>query len=152
MQNQNQLPAKNDIKHELIMPIDTLLKAKKTTLISQCSNEEIGKRLSLIYFMIGLRPQHFPSPEEDLFIFNYLRINYGHKTLDELYLAFDLAIKGTTEVDCKVYDQFSITTVIYAENEEEAKRFALQKLTQDEGLNIGEPMYYDLELEGVFND
>ena len=62
--------------------------------------------------MIGLRPQHFPSPEEDLFIFNYLRINYGHKTLDELYLAFDLAIKGTTEVDCKVYDQFSIEYLV----------------------------------------
>lgn len=49
-----------------------------------------------------------------------------------------------------VYDQFIITTIIYADNEEEAKRFALQKLTQDEGLNLGEPIEYQLELEGVF--
>lgn len=49
-----------------------------------------------------------------------------------------------------VYDQFIITTIIYADNEEEAKRFALQKLTQDEGLNVGEPIEYQLELEGVF--
>jgi hypothetical protein len=49
-----------------------------------------------------------------------------------------------------VYDQFVITTVIYADNEEEAKRLALWKLTEDEGLNIGEPMYYELELEGTF--
>ena len=47
-----------------------------------------------------------------------------------------------------VYDQFIITTVIYADNEEEAKRFALQKLTQDEGLPLGEPIGYWLELEG----
>ena len=50
-----------------------------------------------------------------------------------------------------VYDQFNITTVIYADDEEQAKRYALQKLTQDEGLNIGEPMEYQLELEGQFN-
>ena len=62
--------------------------------------------------MIGLRPQHFPSPEEDLFIFNYLRVNFGHKTLDELYLAFDLAIKRELDVDVKVYDQFSIEYLV----------------------------------------
>ena len=49
-----------------------------------------------------------------------------------------------------VYDQFSITTVIYAEGADEAKRYALQKLTQDEGLTLGEPMYYELTLEGEF--
>jgi hypothetical protein len=49
-----------------------------------------------------------------------------------------------------VYDQFTITTVIYADNEEEAKRLALQKLTQDEGLSLGEPMEYQLEHEGTF--
>jgi hypothetical protein len=48
------------------------------------------------------------------------------------------------------YDQFTITTVIYADNEEEAKRLALSKLTQDEGLSLGEPISYSLELEGVF--
>ena len=49
-----------------------------------------------------------------------------------------------------VYDQFAITTVIYADNEEEAKRLALVKLTQDEGLPLGEPMEYQLTLEGGF--
>ena len=49
-----------------------------------------------------------------------------------------------------VYDQFIITTIVYADNEEEAERVALQKLTQDEGLNVGEPMYYELEHEGTF--
>ena len=48
------------------------------------------------------------------------------------------------------YDQFTITTVIYADNEEEAKRLVLSKLTQDEGLPLGEPIGYFLEMEGVF--
>ena len=50
-----------------------------------------------------------------------------------------------------VYDLFTITTVIYAENEEEAKRFSLQKLDQECGLPLDEPMEYQLELEGEFN-
>jgi hypothetical protein len=49
-----------------------------------------------------------------------------------------------------VYDLYNITTVIYADNEEEAKRLALQKLTQDEGLLLGEPMGYEITLEGSF--
>lgn len=49
-----------------------------------------------------------------------------------------------------VYDQFVITTVICADDEEEAQILALQKLTQDEGLNIGEPMGYQIQLEGSF--
>jgi hypothetical protein len=49
-----------------------------------------------------------------------------------------------------VYDLYNITTVIYADNEEEAKRLALQKLTQDEGLPLGEPMGYEITLEGSF--
>ena len=48
-----------------------------------------------------------------------------------------------------VYDLFNIVTVVYADNEEEAKRFALQKLDQECGLPLGEPMEYQLELEGV---
>jgi hypothetical protein len=51
-----------------------------------------------------------------------------------------------------VYDQFNITTVIYADNEAEAKRLALSKLNQDEGLPVGEPMEYQIELEGTFED
>jgi hypothetical protein len=51
-----------------------------------------------------------------------------------------------------VYDLFTITTVIYADNEDEAKRFALQKLDQECGLPLDEPMEYQLELEGVFNE
>jgi len=48
-----------------------------------------------------------------------------------------------------VYDLFNITTVVYADNEDEAKRFALQKLDQECG-PLGEPMEYQLELEGGF--
>ena len=49
-----------------------------------------------------------------------------------------------------VYDLFNITTVVYADNEAEAKKFALQKLDQECGLPLDEPMEYQIKLEGVF--
>jgi hypothetical protein len=50
-----------------------------------------------------------------------------------------------------VYDLLNITTVIYADDEEQAKRYALQKLDEN-GINLGEPIEYQLELEGSFSE
>ena len=58
--------------------------------------------------MIGLRKQNFPTKEEDAFLFSYIRKNYGEKGIEELFIAFDLAIKGFYDFDVKVYDQFTI--------------------------------------------
>ncbi len=48
-----------------------------------------------------------------------------------------------------VYEQLTITTVIYADNEEQAERYALQKLNEN-GINLGQPLGYQLEHEGTF--
>jgi hypothetical protein len=50
------------------------------------------------------------------------------------------------------YDLFNIITVVYADNEDEAKRFALQKLDLECGIPLGEPMWYELKLEGKFTE
>ena len=49
----------------------------------------------------------------DTFLFNYIRESYGHRNIDELYLAFDLAVKRRFEVkDINPYDQFSIPYLV----------------------------------------
>lgn len=49
----------------------------------------------------------------DAFLFQYIRENYGHRNIDELYLAFDLAVKRRFEVkDINPYDQFSIPYLV----------------------------------------
>lgn len=48
------------------------------------------------------------------------------------------------------YDYFFIITVVYADTEGEAKFLALQKLTQDEGLPLGDPIDWQVTLEGSF--
>lgn len=85
----------------------------KAKLLRDSTNAELAKEFQKIYFIIGLRPQHFPDDNQSVLIFNYLRSSYPLRTLDELFLAFDLAIKGMFEVDeLKVYDQFTIAYLV----------------------------------------
>ena len=83
-----------------------ILKSKK---IVDCTSREIIEKLSIIYMLIGLRPQHFPTQSEDVLILTFIKKHFGHKSIDELYLAFELAITGELDVeDIKVYDQFTL--------------------------------------------
>lgn len=89
--------------------IDIVKQAFKGKLISEATDREISQKLTYVYMLIGLRPQHFPTQEQDIFLFSYIRANYGPKTLDEIVLAFDQAIKGNLDLDdYKVYDQFTV--------------------------------------------
>jgi len=85
--------------------------ALKGTFIRDCSEEDIKPKLTLIFSMIGLRPQHYPVGEEKKNLHDYLRLKFANKTLNELVLAFDLAINNELDIkpdEVKVYDQFTI--------------------------------------------
>jgi hypothetical protein len=76
--------------------------------IGQSTAPEMMATLVKIYMLIGLRQQNYPSDVETKMLCSYLLSNYSQKTLDELYLAFDLAVKDQLEYDLKVYDAFTI--------------------------------------------
>jgi len=83
-------------------------------MVCECTEEEIKSKLTLIYSLVGLRPQHYPSGQEKIDLHNYIVLKYGQKTLGELVLAFDLAISGELEIsrdEVKVYDQFTIAYI-----------------------------------------
>jgi hypothetical protein len=76
--------------------------------IGESTEQEVKERLKRIYAMIGLRPHHFPVDEEKQFLHDFIFVKYSRKTLDELVLAFELALDGQLDVeDVKVYDQFT---------------------------------------------
>lgn len=103
---------RTDMTHLLNSQIDTIRQAQRSKKIAECQDWEINKALSLVYYMVGLRKQNFPTKEEDVFLFGYLKKNYGHRCIDELSVAFDLAIKGFYDLDAKVYDQFTIAYLV----------------------------------------
>ena len=83
-------------------------------MVCDCTEDEIKAKLTLIYSLVGLRPQHYPSGQEKIDLHNYIVLKYGQKTLAELVLAFDLAISGELEItkdEVKVYDQFTIAYI-----------------------------------------
>jgi len=92
--------------------IDTL-KNFTSPRIRDATDTQISKTLINVYFLIGLRPNHYPTKEEDKFILSYLRTKYGHRQLEELTMAFDLAINKFLDVeDVRVFDQFSIEYLV----------------------------------------
>lgn len=110
---QNLVQAKEDR-----LPIETIdaytnraENALKDRLITDCTEEEIKPKLTLIFSMVGLRPQHYPTGDEKQNLHDYLRLKFANKTLSELVLAFDLAINNELELkpeEVKIYDQFTI--------------------------------------------
>lgn len=119
---------KKDLQPEWNMQTDTIKKAWQSKLLCECTDKELAQRLTLIYFIIGLRSHHFPTKEEDFILFNYIRKKYGNRTIDEFYLAFDLAINNKLDIDDhKVYDQFSIEYLVKIMNAYGRYVFALMK-------------------------
>lgn len=110
--------------------INSIKAALSGILISEASDKLLAEKMAMVYLLLGLRGKHLPSELEASVIFSYLRTEYGHKTLDELGLAFRLAIKGELDLkpeDVKVYDQF---TVLYLSTIMEAYRKWLLKQNQ----------------------
>ena len=54
---------------------------------------EIGQTLVKIFILTGLKKDRFPDGDESLFLMNFISKNYENYTLEEIYLAFELAIK-----------------------------------------------------------
>jgi hypothetical protein len=58
--------------------------------------------------MVGLRGKNMPTEVESKILFQKIREYYPHKKLDELVLAFDLAIQKKINAEVNVYDQFTL--------------------------------------------
>lgn len=94
--------------------VDTAKIALNGKKVCICTEDEIKSKLTLIYSLVGLRPQHYPTGQEKIDLHNYIVLKFGQKTLSELVLAFDLAISGELELtrdEVKVYDQFTIAYI-----------------------------------------
>lgn len=86
-----------------------IVKALNSKLIEDASEFELQETMLKIFVLIGLRKEHYPNEYENQFFINYLKKHYSHKTIDEFYMAFELAVQGKLDIEnAKVYDQFSI--------------------------------------------
>ncbi len=54
--------------------------------------EELERVFFMIWQMIGLKEANYPGPEEASYLMNIVHKNYSQYTLEEIHLAFELAI------------------------------------------------------------
>lgn len=78
--------------------------------ILHVNDSDIRDMLSKIYILLGMKEQYIPCNEETQFLIEFIRITYPVKTIDEIKLAFHLAISGLLELnpnEVKLFDYFS---------------------------------------------
>lgn len=69
--------------------------------------EEITQCFRYIMMKLGLRSQNWPSEIERALITQHLLLGYGGHTVEEVKLAFDMAILRKLDVDPNCYENFS---------------------------------------------
>lgn len=80
------------------------LKSKK---IKDCTHDEIKEVLRYVMIKIGLRAQNFPNDLEKLILVEHIQQEFGGHHLQEIKVAFDLAIGRKLEVEVNCYENFS---------------------------------------------
>ena len=87
--------------------------ALKSQLIKDSTLEQVKEVLRLVMIKIGLRGHNFPNDIEKLVLFEHIVQNYGGNRLDEIRLAFDMAIMGKLPdadgevIDSNCFESFS---------------------------------------------
>lgn len=80
------------------------LQAKK---VAEASLEEIRQILRYVMVKLGLREKNWPEDDEKIILLRHVIQNFASHTLDEIILAFDMAMMGKLGVESKCYENFS---------------------------------------------
>ena len=109
--------------------IVALANALKTPQIRSCHTDDISKVLRYVMIKIGLRAANWPVPEEKAVLLQHIYENYGGNRLEEIKVAFDLAVSGKLNLkrdDVKHYENFSclyFSTIMNAYREWAAQEY-----------------------------
>jgi len=100
--------------------------------IAPDNDEPIKQVLRYVITLIGLKPENFPTDIQKTVLINFIRTDLGHFGLDEIRVAFHMAIKGETGIDATHFQNFSapyITGVLMA-YEKTTRAAAIKKFKQ----------------------
>ena len=90
-----------------------LVLALKSKLIRDASFDEVKDVLRKVLYKLGVRENNWPNDIEKLVLFEHIVENYGGNRVDEIRLAFDMAISNGLPdehgemIDANSYENFS---------------------------------------------
>ena len=105
--NQNLAPVRQEWKPYASGSLSPIVQAQSTLTIRQRSEDDIKEAIRYAMVLVGLRGSNMPTDEEKFVLLNFIRVNFGNQTPEEIRLAFEYAIAGKFETDVKCYENFS---------------------------------------------
>jgi len=81
--------------------------ARKDAIINYAPLERLKEALRLAMVKVGLRAANWPDDNEKSILIAHIIENYGKHTVEEVKLAFDMAIAGKLNVEVNCYENFS---------------------------------------------
>lgn len=104
METPNQIPTRQCVTTSIGKAIQTGLQVRQIN-----DDVEIRKALLYVYSLIGLRPDNYPTPSEDSVLIKVIKEKYAGYTLDEIRLAFTMAVSRELNESLSVdhYQKFS---------------------------------------------
>jgi hypothetical protein len=76
--------------------------------IRDVAEEELKQVLRYAMVIIGLRAQNYPGDVEKQMLLNFIAEHYGGHTVEEVKMAFEMAILRKLDVEPNCYENFSI--------------------------------------------
>jgi len=87
--------------------VNTIIKAQSTENVRTRPENDLKQVLRLSMLMVGLRGANMPTDEEKYVLLAFIKSNYGNQTPEEIAIAFEMAVAGKLNTDCKCYENFS---------------------------------------------
>mgnify|MGYP006911633446 CR=1 FL=1 len=106
-QQKNLAPVRQEWKPYANGSLSPIVQAQSTITIRQRSEDDIKEAIRYAMVLVGLRGANMPTDEEKFVLLNFIRVNFGNQTPEEIGLAFEYAIAGKFEIDAKCYENFS---------------------------------------------
>lgn len=75
--------------------------------IAESSTEELKQTIRYILVKLGVRERNWPEDDEKIILLRHFVENYAWHTLNEIVLAFDMAIVGKLDGDFACYENFT---------------------------------------------
>lgn len=100
--------------------------ALRSPRIKDVAEENLSQVLRYVMVKVGLRAANWPDEYEKKILISHIQKNFGGNRIDEIRLAFDMAIIGELNVDANCFENFSclyFSNIMYAYRQWARKEF-----------------------------
>ena len=81
--------------------------------IATCHDHDVQKKLAYCMMLVGIKSNNIPQQEDASFLIGQIIKNFGGNRLNEIQLAFDIAVTGQLDIEEKEVNAYQDFTFMY---------------------------------------